>query len=127
MGYITPAGNKVVQEWIDELPRDVRDEFLGIMKRLRNIPNPIGWISPEFKKLKYEDGLYEFRFKILGKTPARPLGIFESGSREFIILLGATKKAPNWTPREALAIARRRRDEVRNGKAKLHEIDLNQR
>jgi hypothetical protein len=131
-GKHAQATDGVISDWYDsDLSKTVRAEFQRAVKDLRMLP-AVRWGRPDYDYLR--DGIGEIRFKKEGKQ-WRPLGFFappslaseilkslaiEEESEVFVLVLGAYKKQgskrgrdhDNWTPRNAIDTAVKRRIDV---------------
>jgi Phage derived protein Gp49-like (DUF891) len=108
--YVSPSGRDVIDDWYrqqsDEVQTafDVTREYLE--QRIRN-----EWRRPDFDLLSGKlRGLGELRFKV--DKQYRVFGFFGPRQADFTMLIGASKKAKNYDPRNALETALSRRAEV---------------
>jgi len=120
-GFETLVGNRLVQDWFNELPEDARNDARDIIAHLQHLPNHL-WRRPEFDQL--EDGLSEVRFKSPLNT-YRIYGFFgpEGFRRVYTFLHGADKKVRN--DRNAKRVARDRMGQLSQQKARVHEFEFN--
>lgn len=109
--YVSPRNEEEVAAWYAIQPPKVQAAF---DQRLRNLSQmaPHEWREPFTKQLEGPcDGLVEIRFKA-DRVQHRPLGFFGPGLMKFTILLIAREIGDRFDPRDACAIALRRKDEV---------------
>ncbi|MDX2205659.1 MAG: type II toxin-antitoxin system RelE/ParE family toxin [Hyphomicrobiaceae bacterium] len=101
----------MIKKWYDDQTASVQAAMDAVKEYLEQRPRE-QWRRPEFDKLsgRYSD-LGEFRFKV-GNVEYRPLGFFGPSRADFTILIGASKKGRNYTPKDALETALKRRKEV---------------
>lgn len=110
-GYVSPAGVNEVAEWYARQNAEVQAGFDRRLHDLRQMA-PHEWREPFTKQLEGEcDGLVEIRFKA-ARVQQRPLGFYGPGRMEFTILLCAQEIGDRFEPRDACAIALRRKHDV---------------
>jgi len=109
--YVSPSGRDMFQVWYEDQSEavqaavDVAFEFL--IQRARD-----EWRRPEFDLLSGKmREIGEVRFKV--DKQYRILGFFGPNASEFTILIGASKKGGNYTPRNALETALERMAQVK--------------
>ena len=124
-GYRTPSGACDVQEWFDGLTGEERDEASDTILYLRVLPLE-SWGRPPYALLG--GGLSEIRFKVnsLNRT-YRIYGFFWPGGQRYVytLLLGHFKKVKN--PEHEIAIARKRKEDVEQGRTSIHEFRFTKR
>jgi hypothetical protein len=121
--YIAPSGRDDVTDWYHEqgdavqAAVDVAIEYLS--QRPRN-----EWRRPHFdllsgKKLK---GIGEIRLDS-DRVEYRILGWFGPNRPDFTLLIAASKKGKNYTPKSALATACKRRDALMQDGSRCRVFD----
>ncbi len=124
-GYESPAGNRDVQRWIDEIPEAAHDELEDTLDYLGVSPRDL-WRRPGFDLL--DDGIAEIRFKTSRKQ-YRVFGCFGPERLQFTMLIGATKTSgkgkDKYKPMNARKTALRRKNEVESRSGRTpHEIEI---
>jgi phage-related protein len=120
--YIDDEGTDVVRAWNDGLSKEGKAAFLGKLMNLRALPRE-QWRRPLYANLEHDgDGIGEIRFKA-GGLQYRPLGFHLSAIQRFVLVVPATKKADQWTPSNAIALAQRRKAEVVVDGGRALELD----
>lgn len=121
-GYVTPAGNKLLQEWFDGLPVEAREEITDAINSIQAVPNHL-WTRPLFDQLDH--GISEFRVS----APAvsrnfRIYGYFgpTTGRQVYTFLLGADKKRGHQQKEQDEA--KKRMNRVETGEADTREFDF---
>lgn len=94
----TPSGRGVISDWYKEIEPDAQDEFDDILRDLAVTPRDL-WVRPPYAIMTPEFG--EIRF-FAGSLQHRVFGFFLPNTNQYIMLVGATKKGRNYTPRDAL-------------------------
>ena len=118
---LSESGRNPIQDWYEALPPEARAEFDTTLQYLANMKE---WRRPEFDWLhgKRFSGIGEIRFKA-GRIQYRPLGCVGTERSQFVSLLGCFKKGKNYTPRDSLNTAARRRDLFRANPLNIEERD----
>src|SRR5215216_4579569 len=98
MERTTPSGRGVISDWYKDIEPDAQDEFDDVLRDLAVTPRDL-WVRPPYDTMTPEFG--EIRF-FAGKKQHRVFGFFLEHTNQFIMLVGATKKGRNYTPRDAL-------------------------
>lgn len=101
----TLGGHGVISRWVGDLAVEAELEFHGILRDLEVTPRRL-WVRPVYDVFDPEIG--EIRFKV-NKLQHRVFGFFLTELELYVMLIGATKKGTNYTPREAVATARKRK------------------
>jgi hypothetical protein len=122
MDYYSEAGNNMIQEWYKRRDPDVRADFDTTLKNLSIAPAPEWRDMKEFKHLGRE-GLCEVRFTT-ANVQYRVAGFFGPGERTFSLYVCATHKQKVYNPPNALDLAIKHRNGVKNGKGTLRERPL---
>jgi len=94
---------------------------------LRDQP-PSMWTVPHAKKLSAGTqpeckDIYEIRFKA-NNVQQRPLGYFGPDSETFTVVLWATHKGRQWTPKDFCRIASERWASIKAGTAGTAEVEI---
>ena len=115
-GFETPARNRPVSDWINELSIDTRDELIDLFLYMRIRP-PNEWGAEHFKPL--EDGLSEIRFRDRDDV-CRIYGYFGPPLffQSYTMLVGAAKKVQN--DRDSKKLAKTRRGQIDRKEARTH-------
>ena len=117
-GYVTPGGQRDVQDWFNDLAAEERDEALDVLGYLQPLPLCL-WNKPEFEHLG--DGLSEIRFKVnLLNKIYRLYGCFwpEERRYSYTFLLGKEKKVKN--DQHGKEEARKRKERLARKEATVH-------
>ena len=126
--YESSAGRKSIDDWRKDipvgLPRADLDNFLKILAKSAE------WSSPDISPLhgKPYQGLTELRWKS-GRVPYRLIGYANRRPElpelgEYVLLIGCTHNAKKYDPPSALESARRYREDILRGKAKVCDYKL---
>ncbi len=104
MEVTSSGGRGVITKWVNnKIEIDAKDEFHDMLNYLRNSTREL-WTRPEYSPLDSELG--EIRLKS-GNLQHRVFGFFISERKQYVMLIGSTKKG-----REAIQTARERRTDV---------------
>ncbi|HEX3184249.1 MAG TPA: hypothetical protein VHQ94_05615 [Pyrinomonadaceae bacterium] len=99
MERVTPSGRGVVSDWYEkDIEAEAQDEFDDILRNLAVTPRDL-WVRPAYDTMTPEFG--EIRF-FANKLQHRVFGFFLRETSQYVMLVGATKKGKNYTPRDAL-------------------------
>jgi len=126
--YESPSGRRSIDDWRNHmavgLPRADLDTFLKLLAKSER------WSSPDIAALhgKRYRGLTELRWRS-GRVPYRLLGYArrqpeEALLGEYVLLIGCTHNARKYDPPSALESARRYREEILEGKARICDYKL---
>jgi hypothetical protein len=121
-GYVTPAGNRAVQEWFWddwECGEDGRNAIKTRMSYLVNLPKTL-WKKPEFE---WFGDIGEVR-KSIQRGALRVYGFFPDDAR-FVFLLGNLKKKNK--DQDAVRVARKRLRQITKGEGSTHEFVFTER
>ncbi len=102
--YATPGGKEPVRDWLKDLEDDDR-KIIGFDIATVEYGWPIG--MPTCRAMG--DGLFEVRSSLTGKRIARVL--FCTAGEKLVLLHGFIKKTRT-TPKEDLALAKKRKKEI---------------
>ena len=121
-GYVTPppAGRQDVQDWLNQLHEDIKDEAIDKLSYLQVLPFHL-WGRPKFAPLG--EGLSEIRFDVNSlKKTFRIYGCCWPASKRnsYTLLLGTEKKVNN--PKGDVSEAKKRKRNLECGKASVHEF-----
>lgn len=111
----TVGGRGVISQWVDDIAMEAEEEFHGILRNLEIAPRLL-WVRPVYDVFDPEIG--EIRFKA-NKLQHRVFGFFLTDIKQYVMLIGATKKGQNYTPRDAVATARKRKKLVDSDRSQL--------
>jgi hypothetical protein len=120
-GFVTAAGNRVVQKWYwDEIGIEERDALRDRMSHLANAPKHL-WKEPLFE---WFGDIGEVK-KRVSSGALRVYGFFPDESNTFVFLLGVVKKKTK--DREGMELARTRLKRLKSGEGDTHEFDFEER
>ena len=120
-GFVTAAGNPVVQSWYwDEIGIEERDAIRDRMRYLVYVKRHL-WMEPRFK---WFGDIGEVR-KNVSTGALRVYGYFTEDLSVFVFLLGVVKKTSK--DREGVDAARTRLKRLKNGNGDTHEFDFEER
>lgn len=103
--YKTSSGNSPVEEFLLNLPEQVRRKVLWTLNVIQELDRvPVEYL----KKLVGTDDIWEVRVESAGLA-VRILGFFEQGN--FVILTNGFVKKSNKTPHQEIEIAEHRKQE----------------
>jgi hypothetical protein len=119
-GFETPAGNRLIRDWIVGLPDEARYELIDILVLMKTRPHD-EWPAEHFKPL--EDALSEIRFRG-ADCNWRIYGYFgpDGYKQPYTFLVGTEKKVSN--QRDAKQLAKDRRSQIQHGAAKVHAFSF---
>src|SRR5450759_4293179 len=117
MEFHSEVGNNLIEEWYSTLSPSAQADFDTTLKNLSIAPDWRG--MKEFKHLGRK-GLCEIRFRT-ANVQYRPAGFFGPGEHTFSIYVGAKKKQRVYDPPDALELAIKRRDGLKQGKGSLRD------
>ncbi|MGE0103528.1 MAG: type II toxin-antitoxin system RelE/ParE family toxin [Blastocatellales bacterium] len=118
MEFKTLSGRGVISQWVaKEIEMGAEIEFHSIIRNLQNTPREL-WVRPDYAPFDPEIG--EIRFKA-NSLQHRVFGFFLPEAKQYVMLVGCTKKGRIYTPREAEETARNRRRLVLADKGCIHE------
>ena len=122
-GYVSEAGGKIMQEWFDALPYDVKDEIRDTVNHLSAIP-VTEWKRPQADKVR--PPLIEIRGKTSGHE-IRIYGVFDDEVRARYILLNGNEAKKKGYDGQAQELALKRLGLIKSGKASTHEFAFEKR
>lgn len=118
MEFRTSSGRGVISQWVaKEIEMAAEIEFHGILRNLQNSPRDL-WVRPDYAPFDPEIG--EIRFKA-NSLQHRVFGFFLVEAKQYVMLLGCTKKGRIYTPRDAEETARTRRRLVLADRSCIYE------
>jgi hypothetical protein len=122
-GYVSEAGNRIVQEWYDSLPIEEYDELQDLLNYMASAET---WTRPEFDKIS--SPLHEVRVKAnLANHEVRLYGIFNPNvRRQFLFLHGVTAKKKDHD-KKGQDVALGRLTLLKQGKASSHGFVIESR
>jgi hypothetical protein len=111
----TVGGRGVISQWVGGIDVEAEEEFHGVLRNLEITPRLL-WVRPVYDVFDPEIG--EIRFKA-NKLQHRVLGFFIMDMKQYVMLIGATKKGQNYNPRDAVTTARKRKKLVDSDRSQL--------
>jgi len=116
----------LIEEWYKhELSEEAQFIFDSLLKNLCKVESLADCTGFKFLKGKLQDErIWQLDF-IADKRQYRILGVFGLGPKKAALLLGCYHKGDNYTPRDALEMARKRAKALRERKAGLSERKIN--
>lgn len=120
-GYVTGAGNRVVQDWFwDDADIDERDAVRDRVNYLANLKK-VNWQKPAFEWF----GEYGEIRKNVPRGALRIYGVFADDRDAFIFLLGKVKNVKK--DKQGIDTAEKRLKRLRNGEGSTHEFDFKEK
>jgi hypothetical protein len=120
-GFVTAAGNRVVEDWYwDEIVRDDRESIRDIANYLANYKKTL-WVEPRFKNL---GDIGEIR-KGTDHGALRVYGEFHEQWAAFVFLNGELKKTTR--DKQGIEKARLRSKRLKQGEGTTHGFDFEKR
>lgn len=121
--YVSSRGVEEVTTWYDAQSAKTQAAFDQRLRALAQMQIH-EWNDPYSKRLKGEgSGLVEIRF-FADRIQHRPIGFFGPSRGEFTILICAAEQGDEFIPRDACAIAQRRKREVfRDARSRPFSVD----
>src|SRR5687768_985489 len=113
--FQTLSGRGVITEWVSDRGDEAEEEFHGILRDLAVSPRAL-WVRPVYDVFNPEIG--EIRFKV-SKVQHRVFGFFLTDVRQYVMVMGATKKGNNYTPRDAVNTASKRKRLIDTDRSQL--------
>lgn len=110
-----PSDRNDVQSEIDGYDDYAREAFSRAVSHL-SVTQKNEWQSPQAKKLKGEDPIYEIRYQA-NKRQTRALGYFDDHEQTFVIVLICFHKDRVYHPADAFKSAHKKIDRIRAGTA----------
>lgn len=118
MEFTTLGGRGVITQWVNkEIEMQAEIEFHDILRNLQNTPRDL-WVRPDYDTFDPEIG--EIRF-FSNNLQHRVFGFFLTEVKQYVMLVGCTKKGRNYTPREAIETAYKRQKLVLADRSCIHE------
>jgi hypothetical protein len=109
MEFQTLGGRGVIEKWaLKEIEAGAEIEFHALLRALAVTPRDL-WVRPDYAPFDPEIG--EIRF-FANKLQHRVFGFFLLEAKQYVMLVGATKKGKIYTPRDAEETARNRKQLV---------------
>lgn len=119
MEYKSFGGRGVITKWVKKsIEIDAKDEFHDLLNYLRNVERDL-WTRPEYAP--FDPEISELRWDNDGKLQHRVFGFFLLEAKQYVMLVGATKKGKIYTPADAIQTARDRRKDVLKDKSLIME------
>jgi phage-related protein len=115
-------GRNLIEEWYQkELSEEAQITFDTLLKNQQKIESVLNWTGFKYLKGKpKEERIWQLDF-IADKRQYRLLGVFGMERKSAVLILGCYHKGDNYTPRDALEMARKRAKTLREGKAGTNE------
>ncbi len=120
MEFLTSGGRGVITDWYADLSVEAQQEFDTLLRFLAVTPRNM-WTRPEYSPLTPE--ISELRFKA-NNVQHRPLGFFLIDLKQYVMVIGSTKKGKIYTPREAIDTARNRKQMISDGRSQIREYEF---
>lgn len=114
--FKTLGGRGVITDWVNSLEMEAEQDFHGILRNLAVTPRVL-WTRPDYAV--FDPQISELRFKA-NRLQHRVFGCFVMPGR-YTMLVGATKKGQNYTPRDAINTARKRVKLIERDRSQLSE------
>jgi Phage derived protein Gp49-like (DUF891) len=130
LGFESVGDGRVVQDWFDNLPDDVRDEIRDLLGYLEKMTDRL-WKKPEFDPLAGAGGISELRPKdvsveVGGRIEAKTYRIYgffpKDRPHTYIFLCGKRKDVKNDEPGKR--VAKRRLEQLIRGEATVHKFEF---
>jgi phage-related protein len=119
--YAADAVNPIEEWYRKELSEEAQFTFDTLLKNQLKIESVLNWTGFKYLKGKpKEERIWQLDF-IADKRQYRLLGVFGETRKQAVLILGCYHKGANYTPRDALEMARKRAKALREGRAELHE------
>lgn len=121
-GFVSGAGNPIIQKWYDGLPDEEREELQDTLNYLSAMPIS-SWKRPEFDKVR--SPLFEIRCKANQKNHIiRVYGVFDPKVRGRFIMLAGNEGKKKSKDLETQKNALSRLKLIRQGKASSHGFTI---
>lgn len=118
MEFKSSSGRGAITQWVvKEIEMEAEIKFHEILRNLQNSPRDL-WVRPDYAPFDPEIG--EIRFKS-NNLQHRVFGFFLAEAKQYVMLLGCTKKGRIYTPRDAEETARNRKRLVIAERGHIHE------
>ncbi len=115
--FQTLGGRGVISEWVESLGVEGEEQFHGLLRNLAVSPRGL-WTRPAYAP--FGPGIGEIRFKADQKQH-RVFGCFLFPFERYVLLVGATKKGRNYTPRDAIETAHKRYQLIQRDRSQTRE------
>ena len=118
-------GRNLIDEWYQkELSEEAQFTFDALLKNQQKVDSILNWTGFKYLKGKpKEERIWQLDF-IADKRQYRLLGVFGERRKNAVLILGCYHKGDNYTPKDALEMARKRAKALREGKAQTHERQI---
>lgn len=115
-------GCDLIERWYQEdLSEEAQLTFDTLLKNQQKVESVLNWTGFKYLKGKpKEERIWQLDF-IADKRQYRLLGVFGEIRKQAVLILGCYHKGDNYTPRDALEMARKRAKALRERRAELHE------
>lgn len=115
-------GHNLIEEWYqEELSEEAQFNFDAVLKNQQKVESVLNWTGFKYLKGKpKEERIWQLDF-IADKRQYRLLGVFGERRKNAVLILGCYHKGDNYTPKDALEMARKRARALREGRAKTSE------
>ena len=119
---MSPAGNNLIQEWVNSLSEDAELMFNAVLKNIRRTENHLHWVAFRgfLQGKSKEERIFELGFKA-DRRRYRLLVSFGPEKKEVTLLMGCYHKQRVYTPRDAVDEARKRSKALAERRATRHE------
>jgi phage-related protein len=115
----------LIEEWYQkELSEEAQFTFDAVLKNQQKVDSVLNWTGFKFLKGRpKEERIWQLDF-IADKRQYRLLGVFGQVRKNAVLILGCYHKGDNYTPKDALEMARKRAKALREGRAQTHEREI---
>ena len=115
--FQTVGGRGVITEWVEDAGLEAEEEFHGVLRNLAVSPRGL-WVRPVYDVFGPDFGEITIQGQ---KKEHRVFGCFLPALGRYAMLIGATKKGRNYTPRDAVNSARKRFKLIERDRSQLRE------
>ena len=118
-------GRNLIEEWYQkELSEEAQFTFDAVLKNQQKVDSVLNCTGFKFLKGRpKEERIWQLDF-IADKRQYRLLGVFGQVRKNAVLILGCYHKGDNYTPKDALEMARKRAKALREGRAQTHEREI---
>ena len=114
-------GRNLIEEWFQELSEEAQFTFNSVLKNQQKVESVLNWTGFKYLKGKpKEERIWQLDF-IADKRQYRLLGVFGELRKNAVLILGCYHKGDNYTPQDALEMARKRAKALREKRAQTSE------
>ena len=118
MEYTSFGGSGVITKWVDKkIEISAKDEFHDMLNFLKNVEREL-WTRPEYAP--FDPSISELRWND-GGLQHRVFGFFLFEVKQYVMVIGSTKKGKIYTPQNTIQTAKDRKKEVLKDKHLITE------